>query len=163
MSPADSAPSGVRLAVAFAVLPPAQALLAYVLFPLLWELSGTSRPDDAARAATQGAVITGILGLLTTLVAVPVVVSLIGRGQATLRRLLITGLLLGNLPFALYLGMLILPATLMHVIRGTLGNHLLPVPELLAAGARIVALGSTFGVLSAGLFWTLGIRPHARG
>jgi hypothetical protein len=156
-SPADT-PSGGRLAVGFAVLPPAQALLAYVLFPFFWELAGTFRPDDAARAAAQMATITGVLGLLTTLVAVPVVLGLLRRDEATLQRLLIAGLALGNLPFALYLGGLILPATLTHLIAGTLGNHLVPLPDLLIAGARVVALGSTFGVLSAGLFWTIAVR-----
>jgi hypothetical protein len=152
-------PSGGRLAVAFAVLPPAQALLAYVLFPLFWELAGTFRPNDGA--AAHMARVTGVLGVLLTLVAVPVVLLLLRRGEATLQRLLITGVALGNLPFALYLSLLIRP-TLMHLIGGTLGNHLVPVSDLLVAGLRVVALGSTFGLLSAGLFWMIAIRQPAR-
>jgi hypothetical protein len=154
-------PSGGRLAVGFAVLPPAQALLAWWVFPIFWALAGTFEPHNSAGAAAHMARVTGVIGLFATLVAVPVVLLLLRRGEATLQRLLIVGVALGNLPFAMYLGLLIRP-TLMHLMGGTLGNHLVPVSELLMAGARVVALGSIFGVLSAGLFWILAIRPSAR-
>jgi hypothetical protein len=61
----------------------------------------------------------------------------------------------------MYLGLLV-RLTLIHLMRSTLGHHLVPVSELLMAGARVVALGSIFGVLSAGLFWIVAIRQSAR-
>jgi hypothetical protein len=153
-------PSRGRLALAFAVLPPAQALLAYVLFPLFWEQMRTFGPHEVERLAARMAMVTAAVGLLLTLAAAPVVLSLLRRDQATLSRLLIIGLVLGNLPFAIYFGLLV-KATLLHLIRGTLGHHLVPVPDLLLAGLRAVAIG-TFGVFSSGLFWTIGVRQHAR-
>lgn len=67
-------------------------------------------------------------------------------------------MLLGNAPFAVYLIGLVLPVTLMHLIWGTLSQHLLSPSDLIAGTLRGLALGSAMGAWSALVLWFLGIR-----
>ena len=67
------------------------------------------------------------------------------------------GLILGNVPFALYLVVLILPATISHLVMGTLSQHLVPVSALLPGAFRAILIGSIFGVISAAAFWLMAI------
>jgi hypothetical protein len=155
-----SSPGRWRLLGAFAALPVVQALVAFVVFPLVWRLGGHDGflPVDPDKTARDFAVLTGLLGLLLTFAgAVPVVDWLMRRGRVSLAQLLLVGLLLGNAPFALYVVALVLPATISHVAMGTMSQHWLPVSELLAGTLRVTLIGSAFGTISALVFWAIAI------
>lgn len=146
-----------RLLAAFAVLPVLDALLAFLWFPLLWDLGGhgARRPADPVQAAGSVAALAGILGMLVTICgAVPVVWWLLKRGPVSFGQLLLAGLVLGNVPFLVYCLALIGPA-LSHLAMGTMSDHLVPLSELLVAVLRPVAIGSVMGMASASVFWLL--------
>ena len=67
-------------------------------------------------------------------------------------------MLLGNAPFVVYVTGLVLPATLAHLVGGTLSQHLSPFSDLIAGTLRVLAIGSVIGASSAFVFWFLGIR-----
>jgi hypothetical protein len=158
--PERSSPVRWRVLTAFAILPILQALVAFVAFPLVWRLGdhGASQPVDWGEAAREFAIVTGLLGIFVTVAgAVPVVYWLMRWRRVSLARLLLAGLILGNVPFALYLVVLILPATISHLAMGTLSQHLVPVSALLAGALRVILIGSIFGVISAAAFWLMAI------
>ena len=149
-----------RLLIAFAVLPPFDALLAFVGFPAVWWLGdhGASRLLDPDQAARAFAILAGVLGILVTICgAVPVTFSLLKRGPVSLAQLLVAGVALGNAPFAAY-ALILLPFAILHVIEGTMSEHLVPLPDLLAGVLRAVLIGSVMGTASAVVFWLVGIR-----
>lgn len=148
-----------RLLAAFAVVPIVDAVAALVAFPVVWAL-GDDGPSYAARprAALAIATLAGILGLLVTLCgALPVVTWLMRRGPVRLSQLLLAGLVLGNAPFAAFVAML-LPFALIHLASGTLWDRMLPLGELLGGTLRSVTIGSAMGLLSAAVFWFVGLR-----
>ena len=152
------APDRGRLLAALAVLPFVDALVAFLGFPVVWWL-GNHRAGfiDHQAAAMSFAILTGLIGVLMTLCgALPVVWSLSTRGPIALKQLLVAGLVLGNVPAAASL-LFIIPVTLGHVANGTMADHLLPVPELLAGSLRVLAIGSAMGMISAAAFWVLGV------
>lgn len=151
---------GPRTLAAFALLPPLDALLGALLFPLAWWLTDQDgyRLRSSSDALVPFAVISGVSGLLVTIGgAVPVVLTLAQRQRLSLRNAVISGVLLGNAPFAVYLAF-VLSFTIQHIAGGTLRDHLVPISSLMAAGARVIAVGSTMGVISALVFWTIGVR-----
>ena len=151
-----------RLLAAFAVLPIVDAFAALVAFPLVWAL-GDDGPSYAARpgAAMAIATLAGILGLLVTLCgALPVVTWLMRRGPVRFNQLLLAGLVLGNAPFAAFLAM-VLPFALIHLASGTLWDRMLPLADLVAGTVRALTIGSAMGVLSAAVFWFVGLRGTA--
>ncbi len=151
-------PSRWRLLTGFAVLPIIQALVAYLAFPLVWWLGdhGAFRPVDPDGAALAFALVTAFLGFVMTVAgAVPVVFWLRRRGRASLDYLLVAGLVLGNIPFAVYVVGLVVPMTIVHMWMGTMSQHLMAMSELLAGTVRAMLLGSTFGLMSAAVFWAV--------
>jgi hypothetical protein len=148
-----------RLWAAFAIVPFVDAAAAYLCFPLVWAMGGhTGNLINPEGAAFGFAVLSGVLGLLVTGVgAVPIVFSLAKRGPISLPTAFFAGLLLGNVPFGLYVLALVLPATMAHLSAGTMSEHLLPLSELVAATIRILLIGSGMGALSAAVFWFLGL------
>jgi hypothetical protein len=147
---------------ALAVLPLFDALLAFVCFPILWWLGGhEGRPADPAAAARAFALLAGALGLLVTAGgAIPVVEWLRRRRALTLGSLSLAGLALGNAPFALY-ALFIDGVAAARLVHGSLSEHLLPMSELAIGAGRALAVGSTFGVASAVVFWVLGVRSRS--
>lgn len=153
-----------RLWLAFAALPVVNAIVGFCAFPLVWRLGnhGAFRPMDSSQAAAGFALLAGALGLVVTLFgALPVVMRLVRRGDVSLRSLAAAGLLLGNVPFALYVA-LILPFAIVRLIDGTLSEHLLPASELVAGTLRALLIGSVFGVISAVVFWLLAFRGRGQ-
>jgi hypothetical protein len=147
-----------RLACAFAAVPLVQALSMYFDFPLFRGFMGHGPSGYPSGAAAMWATITGVCGVFVTVSgAVPVFGWFRRRGSVTLMHAVSAGVVLGNVPFALYLLLLILPFTIMHLARGTLAQHLIPVPSLLTATWRVIVLGSVLGVIGALTFWVVGI------
>ena len=157
------APGGCRLAAGFAILPLFDALVAFVSSPVVWWLGdhGGFRPVDSTGAASGFAIVAGVMSVLVTLVAVPVVYWLIRRDQVSVGRLATAGLLLGNIPFAVYVVALI-PFAIGHIVGGTMAQHLMSVPDLIAGTLRALAMGSTMGVLSALVFWLVAFARVGR-
>ena len=150
------------MVAALAVLPVFDALLAFVGFPVLWWLGGhEGRPADPSASARAFALLAGALGLLVTAGgAIPVVEWLHRRRALTLGRLSLAGLALGNAPFALY-ALFIGFVAAARLVHGTLGEHLLSTSELTVGTGRALAVGSTFGVASAVVFWIVGVRSSS--
>ena len=115
------------------------AAVAYLCFPLVWAMRGhPGHLADPAKAAFGFALISGVLGLLVTWAgAVPLVAWLAKRGPISLPTALVAGLLLGNAPFGAGLIGLVVPATMAHVINGTMSEHLAPLSELIAGTIRV--------------------------
>jgi hypothetical protein len=103
-------------------------------------------------------VIAGIMGLLVMLSgALPVFYWLRNRGPVTFLRILVAGVALGNLPFAIFAAAMI-PFALGHWAMGTLSEHLVPVSALLAGSLFPIAIGSGMGLVSAVVFWFTAVH-----
>jgi hypothetical protein len=148
-----------RLALAFAAAPLMPAAAMYFGFPLFWIFMGhDGHPVDPSQVAGMLATLSGVCGVFVTVVgAVPVFGWLRRRGRVTLRHAVGAGVVLGNVPFALYLLLLILPFTILHLAQGTLSQHLIPLPSLLSSAARVIVLGSVLGAIGALTFWIVGL------
>jgi hypothetical protein len=81
------------------------------------------------------------------------------RGQTSIQHFALAGVVLGNLPFSVYLAFAIVFA-LAHLAAGTLGDHLSPAGALLAGGLRVIAIGSVMGTASGVMFWLIVIRSR---
>lgn len=152
-------PSRGRLFVGFVILPFANALMAFVGFPVVWWLGGQlgqmTEPFVAARAF---AILAGFFGFLVTLGgAVPAVLWRLRYGPIPLRHAVVAGLLLGNAPAALW-GLAAAGFAVAHAAAGTLSQHLLPISDLAAGTLRLLTIGSTLGVASAVLFWLVALQ-----
>jgi hypothetical protein len=148
-----------RLALAFAAAPLMPAAAMYFGFPLFWNFMGhEGLPVDPTQAARMLGTLSGVCGVCVTAVgAVPVFGWLRRRGSVTLMHAVSAGVVLGNVPFALYLLLLVLPFTILHFARGTLSQHLIPLPSLLSDTLRVIVLGSVLGVIGALTFWIVGL------
>jgi hypothetical protein len=159
VAPIGSKIGRLRLLAALVALPPVDALLGYLAFPIVWWLGdhGAFRPIASDGMALWSATVAGALGLFITITAaLPVTWWLIRRGHTSAPSFALAGVVLGNVPFAAYL-CFILRATLEHLVAGTLGNHLSPAAELLAGGLRVVVIGSTMGAASGVMFWFIAV------
>ena len=56
-----------------------------------------------------------------------------------------------------------IPATLAHLMNGTLSQHLSPFSALIAGALRALAIGTVMGASSAFVFWLLGVRRTEAG
>ena len=86
----------------------------------------------------------------------PAFYSRVKRGPVSLKQTLLAGLALGNAPFAVITLVTIMFA-LMHVAAGTIGEHLAPLPDLIASNLALIAIGSLLGIVSAAIFWAIAI------
>jgi hypothetical protein len=158
---AHASPSSGRLLLSFALMPVINFLLALVAFPTLQILREQGRfqmvvGDDHGTYVL--AVLTGLIAVVVTVAgAVPVAFTLMKRGPVSLKQTLIAGLGLGNAPvavIALFMSMF----AVMHVVNGTITDHLVPLRSLAASGLLLVAVGSMFGIASAAVFFGVAIR-----
>jgi hypothetical protein len=159
----DSKTGRWRFLAAVLAIPLFDALLGYMAFPVVWWLGnhGTYRPISPDEAARHFGLLACVLGFLVMFTAgIPVADTLIRRRQTSVHHFAVAGVALGNFPFAVYL-CVVLFFTLMHLLNGTLAEHLSPIPELLAGGLRVVLLGSVLGAASGFMFWL--IAGHAPG
>jgi len=160
-------PSSARISrgpflAALIVIPLFDALLAYYGFPIVWWLGdhGTARPVSDQQPARAFALLTGGLSVLVMItVTAPITIRLIRRGQTTIRHFALAAAAVGNLPFAVYL-CLVLALTIAHLIAGTLSEHLSPPAALLAGGLRAILIGSVIGAVSGVVFWLIVVRDR---
>ena len=148
-----------RIVAAFAVVPLVVFVVARLGFPIVWSMSGNrgqiiSPPDPA----TSFGALTGIVGLLVTLFgAVPTFVWMKKRGPLSLSRTIGAGIVLGNTPMvAIAAGALYF--TILHIIGGTISQHLSPPLDVITGFLRISVIGSVLGAISAFVFWLVGVR-----
>jgi hypothetical protein len=158
----DSKTGRWRFLAALLATPLFDALLGYMAFPMVWWLGNhgayrLNSPDEVALHFGALACVLGFLVMGTA--AIPVALRLIRRHQTSIHHFAVAGVALGNLPFAVYLCFALF-FTLMHLLNGTLAEHLSPIPELLAGGLRAVLLGSIMGAASGVMFWL--IAGHRR-
>jgi hypothetical protein len=157
-----ASPFTLRLWLAFAALPPVNAALAYLGFPLVWAMGGHSgRLTDPAGAAFGFALISGVFGFIVTWAgAVPLVAWLAKRGAVSFRQTLVAGVVLGNAPFGAYVLVLVLPATVRHLVMGTMSQHLMPLSDVVTGTLRALLIGSAMGAASGAVLWFAGIRER---
>ena len=128
-SPVKS-PYTFRLWAAFVIVPFVNAAVAYLCFPLVWAMRGhPGHLADPAEAAFGFALISGVLGLLYVGGRSAARSVARERGPISLPTALVAGLLLGNAPFGAGLIGLVVPATMAHVINGTMSEHLRRCPS----------------------------------
>ena len=153
-----------RFVAAVVAIPLFDALLAYVGFPVVWWLGdhGASRPVSPQQAAQAFGTLAGAIGLLVMITAaVPVTIRLIRHGQTSIHHFAVAGVVLGNLPFAVYFWVVLL-FTFLHLLNGTLAEHLSSTAELIAGGLRAVFIGSVMGASSGVMFWLIAAPQSAR-
>jgi len=159
-SAAYASPGGVRLLLAFALMPVINALMAFVAFPTMQALRERGEFDvvvGSDHGAYILAVLTGLTAAIVTIAgAVPAFYTLVKRGPVSLKQTLLAGLALGNAPFVV-ITLVTMMFALMHVAAGTISDHLAPLPDLIAANLALIAIGSFFGVVSAAIFWAIAI------
>jgi hypothetical protein len=148
-----------RIVAAFTVVPVVVFVAARLGFPIVWSMSGNrGQIISPAEPATAFAALTGFIGLLVTLFgAVPVFVWMKKRGPVSLSRTIGAGIVLGNTPMvAIAIGALYF--TVLHIVGGTISQHLSPPIDVIAGFVRLSAIGSVLGASSAFVFWLVGVR-----
>lgn len=149
-----------RIWAAFAAVPFADMLAAFVGFPLVLYIGGhAGRPVDPTQAARAFALTSGMLAVAVTLGgAVPAFFWLLKRGTVSLRHLIAVGLVLGNAPFAVVVFGFVLPMTVVRWIDGTMSQYVVNASTLIAGTLRALLVGCLMGAWSAIVFWFLGVR-----
>jgi len=94
--------------------------------------------------------------LVTVVAAVPIVWWLLQRGPLSLKRLLMAGFVLGNIPLGAYLT-IVAQAAIYHLVNGTISQHLLPLLDLLTGLLHFISVGSFVGSASALVFWLVAV------
>ena len=147
-----------RIVAAFAVVPVVVFVAARLGFPIVWSMSGNrGQIISPAEPATAFAALTGFIGLLVTLFgAMPAFAWMKARGPVSLSRALGAGVILGNSPMiAIAIGALYF--TILHIVNGTISQHLSPPMDVIAGFVRLSAIGSVLGASSAFVFWLVGV------
>jgi hypothetical protein len=149
-----------RIWAAFAAVPFADTLAAFVGFPLVWYIGGhAGQAADPTQAARAFALTSGMLAVAVTLGgAVPAFFWLVKRGTVSLWHLIAVGLVLGNAPFAVVVFGFVLPTTVIRSIDGTMSDYVLNASALIAGTLRALLVGCLMGAWSAIVFWFFGVR-----
>jgi hypothetical protein len=138
----------MRLLAGFAMQPVVAAAVGFVSFPAI-DLSGRAiglyagvpaNSLDAAISIAAGAAMVAFV--ITLVVAVPAVIVGVRRGMLTRNRVLLAGMILGNLPLALI--------AVLATANGDLASGV-----GLGAAIRAFITGSLFGLAGASVFWAI--------
>jgi hypothetical protein len=135
-------------------------LFALVTYHLLWasgSLSGGA-PIGSTDAAASLAMGVGLLALVMTGCAIPLLVWLNGRGPLSLSKVLLLGAALGNAPLALIVFVIVLAHPIRETLSGDIGRLWYGLPGALAR----IAIGLVSGTASAAVFWLIGVRGNLR-
>jgi hypothetical protein len=95
--------AAVRLLAGFAVAPVTAVFLALVTYDALWHtgmMSGGA-PIDSIDAVASLGIGVGIIAVLMTICAVPLIASLASRGPVSFGQVMLLGAALGHVPFAM--------------------------------------------------------------
>ena len=148
--------------IGFAVQPFFAALLGFVTFPALdyiAHLRWGGRPGDPWDAAMSVALGAGLVGLFVTIIgALPLLAFLLSRGPISRRQVFTSGVVLGNIPFAII--------ALLVASHGTPGTPPMGSSQLTGDPLDLVealAFGSFFGAACAGAFWLVAGRHVGAG
>ena len=138
----------MRLFIGLAVQPFAAAGLGFLSFPLV-DLSnralGRGVPSDPIDGAISFAAGIALVALIITVGgALPAVAWYLKHGPLTLKRILLSGTALGNVPFAILVPL---------AGGGSSATWWGP-----AAAVRALAAGTFFGLAGALLFWAIAVR-----
>jgi hypothetical protein len=137
----------MRLLAGFAVQPVVAAAVGFMSFPAI-DLSGRAIglyvgvPANKLDAAISIAAGAAMVAFFTVFVAVPAVIFGVRRGMLTRNRVLLAGVILGNLPLALI--------AVLATANGSLASGVGP-----AAAIRAFIIGSLFGLAGAAVFWAI--------
>lgn len=147
-----------RLLIAFAVAPFAAGAVMFIILLALW-YSGVhafegppAEPVDVAVGIAFGVTIIAIYVIGCG--AVPAVIWLANRGPLPLRKVLLLGAVLGNVPFALIIAGIILT----QFVNGTLSSEVGRLWYGFPGAIRNIALGVVIGMSSAAVFWLIAVR-----
>ena len=154
---------GWRLLVALIALPLFDVVLGYAAFPVMWWLGdhGAFYPITSQQVALNFGMLAGVLGLLVMITAaLPATLYLIRRAKTSIHHFALAGALAGNLPFAVYLW-IVLVFVLVHLFAGTLSDHLSSPLALLTGGMRAILIGSSIGAASGAMFWLIAVRHQS--
>jgi hypothetical protein len=145
-----------RLLLGFAIVPPVAVLIAIATYELFWHAGflpqgGPVHSIDAAQAMIGGLTIIAVP--MTLVAAVPGVLWLERSGSLTFGRLVALGSLLGNVPFALIVMVII-------VVQMSSGTPLADIGRYwygMSGFAVRTALGVAAGAGSAAAFWLVSV------
>jgi hypothetical protein len=149
----------VRLLAGFAVAPLCAVFLALVTYDVLWRtgmLSGAA-PIDSIDGAASLAMGVGIIAVVMTGCAVPVVAWLARRGPVSFGKVMLLGAALGNVPFAIIVLGIVAAHPFSEVLSGDIGRFWYGLP----GAVQRMAIGLASGMGSASLLWIVGIRGTA--
>jgi hypothetical protein len=157
VSPIDAA----RLLLGFLVLPPLDAVLAFLLHRVIWPTGpvGTSKWVDPVQAATAFAAGVAIVAwIVTVAVAWPIVAWLLYGRRLSLKQIVVASLAFGNAPYAIGIAGVVLFYLIGLGTSADVGYVLIHGP---AGSFRGVVIGSIIGVTSGFLFWAVAVRGTA--
>jgi hypothetical protein len=119
-------------------------------------LAGGIPISDPITPALQLAFFVGLIALALTLGgAVPSVLWLLRRQQLCFSRLLVFGVIIGNVPFAL----IVIVAA---VVEGTVSPSVARLWYGIAGALRFVLIGTVHGAVAAAVFWLIVVRGRER-
>ena len=155
-APRVSPRTELRLVAGFALLPPAAGLLMFVTCLAMWStgtwaLEGSPGLDAAL---SLGLAIAVIALIVSAFGAVPAVVALIRRGPISFRTLVLVAIALGNVPFAIIVGAIVVT----QLARGTLSPDVAILWLGWSGTIRAICLGTWLGAACAAVLWFVGIR-----
>jgi hypothetical protein len=116
-------------------------------------LSGGA-PIDSIDAAASFGMGVGILAVLMTIFAMPVVAWLSGRGPLSLRKVLLLGAALGNVPLAFIIVAVVVTHPIGETLSGDVSRFWYGYPGLL----QRVAIGLACRIGSAAAFWVVAVH-----
>jgi hypothetical protein len=152
----ENARTVFRLLGGFAGAPLTAVVVALVTYDALWYsgLFSGGAPIDSIDAAGSLGMGVGILAIAMTICSVPLVAWLNSRGPLSLRKVLLLGAVLGNVPFAI----VIIGEVLAHPMRETLSGDIGRFWYGFTGAVQRVTVGLACGMASGGVFWLVGVR-----
>jgi hypothetical protein len=146
----------LRLLAGLALAPPTAVLFALGTYHVLWTsgmLSGGG-PIDSTDAAAALAMGVGLIAVVMTGCALPLLAWLKGRGPLSLSKVLLLGAALGNAPFAIIVFAIIIGHPIRETLSGDIGRFWYGVPGALER----ITIGLVSGTASAAVYWLAGVR-----
>ena len=143
----------VRLLLGFAILPPLNAFLAFLLHQVVWPVGpfAGARWGDTTDAAASFAAGVAILAVLMTVAgAVPLVAWLRRRECLSLPTVTVAAVILGNVPYLLSFAIVLTLSAVGLASSADMRYVLVSGP---VGAVRAVLLGSVLGFVSGVAFW----------